>query len=170
MVRRGSVGGAENRAGTGAAMPHPTPGKCFVGRGAPHGHLEQQRPTDALVPLSFPGKGKRQVALACSGGDARGSLQTGGFHLLSFLSQPSGPWRKTPTSQSVLWQLRPSSSCNLQGGCRHHKRPCEHCAAAGPAKPGRGAAVLGKMTVFNQRWINKPSLLAALAQGVPWAC
>ena len=83
MVSGGSTGGAENRPGTGAAMPCPAPGKRFTDRGTSQGRLEQQLPTDPCVPPAPPGQGKRRVGLACSGGDAWGSLQTVGFHLIS---------------------------------------------------------------------------------------
>jgi len=86
MVSRGSTGGAENRPGTGAAMPCPAPGKRFRDRGTSQGRLEQQLPTDPCVLPAPPGQGKRRVGLACSGGDAWGSLQTAGFHLISSLS------------------------------------------------------------------------------------
>lgn len=65
MVSGGSACGARNRPGTDAAMPCPAPGKRF-------GDREQLR-----------GQGNSWVGLACSGGDARGSLETWGFHLCS---------------------------------------------------------------------------------------
>jgi len=138
MVSRGSTGGTENRLGTGAAMPCPAPGKCFGDSGTSLGCLEQQLPADPVSHLLLLARERE--------GWAWWSLQTVGFHLISFLlSQPSSIWRKTPTPQSVASPLSPSTSCDLQGSSQHGNGPCE-CCAAGPAKPGRGEALLGEKT------------------------
>ena len=133
--------------GQGAATPGPAPGKHFRGKGmCTWGIPEQQLPAAQVVSPAPPGQGKRWLGLACSGGDSWGSPEagSGGSCLLCFLLlQPSCPWRKTPIPRSAVWQLRPSSSCQMR--CQQHDGACGRCAAA---EPWRDEVVLSNTAAF----------------------